>query len=205
PLSPSATGVYPVALSNVAATCTVSGSNPRTVTVPAGGTGSTTFSVSCTTPPTTGNLTVSNSTTGTGAPSSYTVTVDAGTRNATSHDSTPDRRGTVQGLAAGSHSVTLTVASNCTVTNTNPQTVTVSAGSTASASFTVSCTTPPTTGNLTVTTSTTGSSFPSGYTVTVDGSQSQAIGVNSNVTFTSLSAGSTKIGRATRREDETVT
>jgi len=47
-------------------------------------------------------------------------------------------------LPAGSHSVTLTVASNCTVTSTNPQTVTVTAGSTASASFTVNCPTPPT-------------------------------------------------------------
>src|SRR5437763_14217418 len=35
-----------------------------------------------------------------------------------------------------------------------------------------------------------GSSQPSGYTVTVDGSQSQTIGANSSVTFSSLSAGS---------------
>src|SRR5207245_1691065 len=181
PLSPSATGVYPVALSNVAATCTVSGSNPRTVTVPAGGTGSTTFSVSCTTPPTTGNLTVSNSTTGTGAPSSYTVTVDAGTPSATSQAITPGGSVTFTGLAAGSHSVTLTVASNCTVTNTNQQTLTVSPESAPRASFTVSCTTPPTTGNLTVTTSTTGSSFPASYTLNASGpggSGSQPIGVN---------------------------
>src|SRR5205814_7672507 len=46
------------------------------------------------------------------------------------------------------------------------------------------------TGNLTVTTSTTGSSQPSGYTVTVDGSQSQTIGANSSVTFSNLAAGS---------------
>ncbi len=41
------TGNNPVALSGVAANCTVSGANPRTVTVPAGGTGTTTFSVTC--------------------------------------------------------------------------------------------------------------------------------------------------------------
>ena len=40
-------GDHPVALSGVAANCTVSGANPRTVTVPAGGTGTTTFSVTC--------------------------------------------------------------------------------------------------------------------------------------------------------------
>ena len=40
-------GAHPVALSGVAANCTVSGANPRTVTVPAGGTGTTTFSVTC--------------------------------------------------------------------------------------------------------------------------------------------------------------
>src|SRR5205814_7244610 len=45
-------------------------------------------------------------------------------------------------------------------------------------------------GQLTVTTSTTGSSLPSGYTVTVDGGQSQTIGANSSVTFSNLAAGS---------------
>jgi hypothetical protein len=40
-------GSHPVALSGVASNCTVSGANPRTVTVPAGGTGATAFSVTC--------------------------------------------------------------------------------------------------------------------------------------------------------------
>jgi hypothetical protein len=43
-------GANPVALSGVAANCTVGGANPRTVTVPAGGTASTTFSVTCSAP-----------------------------------------------------------------------------------------------------------------------------------------------------------
>src|SRR5206468_2250745 len=48
----------------------------------------------------------------------------------------------------------------------------------------------PTTGSLKVTTSTTGSNLdPDGYTVVVDGSQSQAIGINSSVTFSGLSTG----------------
>jgi hypothetical protein len=42
-------GNYSVELRAVPTNCTVSGANPRTVTVPAGGPGSTTFQVSCTT------------------------------------------------------------------------------------------------------------------------------------------------------------
>src|SRR5207245_1209132 len=51
---------------------------------------------------------------------------------------------------------------------------------------------PPTngTGTLDVATSTSGSSLPNGYTVTVDGGQSQAIGTSSSVTFANISAGS---------------
>jgi hypothetical protein len=40
-------GSHPVALSGVTSNCTVSGENPRTVTVPAGGTDTTAFSVTC--------------------------------------------------------------------------------------------------------------------------------------------------------------
>src|SRR5438094_291340 len=46
----------------------------------------------------------------------------------------------------------------------------------------------PATGQRTVTTTTTGTSLPSGYTVTVDGTTSQPIGINSRVTFTGLTA-----------------
>jgi len=127
----------------VADNCTVTSTNPVNVNVPAGGTASTSFTVSCTTPPTTGNLTVSNTTTGSSFPSTFTVTVDAGTPSATSQPMVPNGSVTFNGLPAGSHSVTLTVASNCTVTSTNPVNVNVPAGGTASTSFTVSCTTPP--------------------------------------------------------------
>ena len=52
---------------------------------------------------------------------------------------------------------------------------------------------PPTSGNLKVTTSTTGSNLdPDGYTVTVDGTSSRPITINNStgVTFTGLAAGS---------------
>ena len=50
---------------------------------------------------------------------------------------------------------------------------------------------PPVSGLLDVTTSTTGASpYPDGYTVVVDGSLNQAIGVNGTVTFSALGVGS---------------
>jgi len=141
---------------------------------------------------TTGNLTVSNTTTGSSFPTSYTVTVDAGAASATSQPMAPDGSVTFTGLPAGSHSVALAVASNCAVTSPNPQAVNVPAGGTATASFTVSCTTPP--GNLMVSNTTTGSSFPTSYTVTVDqgtaSATSQPMVPNGSVTFTGLPAGS---------------
>src|SRR5207249_12063348 len=51
-------GDYQVSLGGVPSNCTVSGSNPRTVPVPAGGTGPTTFSVSWAATTTTGTLLV---------------------------------------------------------------------------------------------------------------------------------------------------
>ena len=179
-----AAGSHSVVLSGVAANCAVSGGTSQTVTVPSGGTATVSYSVTCTTPP--GDLTVTTSTGGSSLdPDGYTVAVDGGAGQAIGINGSV----TFTNLAAGSHSVALTdVAANCTVSGANPQTVTVPAGGSVTAPFSVSCT--PLPGDLTVTTSTSGSSQPSGYTVTVDGSQSQAIGTNSSVTFTSLAAGS---------------
>jgi len=193
-----AAGSHSVALT-VAGNCTVSGGNTRSVTVPSGGTATTAFSVTCTTPP--GNLTVSTSTSGSSLPSGYTVSLDNG---AQTQAIGINSNVTFTNLAAGSHTVALTgVASNCTVSGGNTQTVTVPSGGTGTASFSVSCTTPP--GNLTVSTSTAGSSLPSGYTVTVDGSQSQTIGVSGSVTFTNLSAGSHSVALKNVASNCTVT
>jgi hypothetical protein len=78
------------------------------------------------------------------------------------------------------------IAGNCAVSGTTYQTVSVTAGGTASAPFAVSCA--PTgsgSGTLTVTTSTTGSNLdPDGYTLTLDGTTSQPIGINDGVTVT---------------------
>src|SRR5436309_8125422 len=133
-----------------------------------------------------GDLNVTTATTGSDPdPDGYTVTVDESVSQAIETNGNV----TFRGLSAGSHAVALSgVAPNCSVGGGNSQTVTVPSGGTATTSFTITCTTPP--GDLTVTTSTSGSSQPSGYTVTVDGSQSQAIGTNSSVTFTNVAAGS---------------
>src|SRR2546426_157610 len=161
-----AAGSHTVVLSGVAGNCTVSGGTSRSVDVPSGGTASTAFAVSCAaTPPPTGNLTVSTNTTGSNVdPDGYTATVDGGASQGIATNGSV----TFTALPAGSHTVVLSgVAGNCTVSGGASRTVDVSAGGTASTSFAVSCVaTPPPTGNLTVTTSTTGSDpDPDGYKV----------------------------------------
>src|SRR5437867_881798 len=168
-----------VALS-VASNCTVSGANPRTVTVPAGGTGHADFTIDCA--PTTGELVVTTATTGANLPAGYTVTVD---------DRLPaigitDRITSSDIRTAACSEGALSVASDCTVSGANPRTVTVPAGGTGHADFTIDCA--PTTGELVVTTATTGANLPAGYTVTVD-DRLQAIGINDRMTFPALSAG----------------
>jgi len=90
-------------------------------------------------PPTTGDLTVTTSTSGPNPPGGYTVTVDGGqSRSLGLNTST-----TYTGLSATSHTVQLNgIPTNCSVSEANPQTVTVPAGSTAQATFTVTCTAP---------------------------------------------------------------
>src|SRR5438309_1386348 len=134
-----AAGSHSVALSGVATNCTVSGPNPQSVTVPADGTASASFTVTCVAQ--TGTLTVTASTTGSNLdPDGYTVTLD-GNASTSQPLATNGGTATFNAVAAGSHSVALSgVATNCTVSGPNPQSVTVPAGGTASASFTVNCT-----------------------------------------------------------------
>ena len=188
-----APGDHVVLLSGVPSNCTVSGANPRTVSLIAGLVAATTFSVSCTAPPpppTTGELTVTTSTSGSNIDADgYTVTVDGGASQAIGVNGSV----TFSGLSAGSHTVVLSgVAGNCSVSGGTSRTANVTAGATASTSFSVTCTAPPPqTGSLSVSASTTGSNLdPDGYTATVDGGASQSVATNGSVTFTGLSAGS---------------
>jgi len=133
-----------------------------------------------------GDLAVTTSTAGSSLdPDGYTATVDGTTSQAIAINGSV----TFTGLAAGSHTVALSgVATNCSVSGGNSRTVSVPSGGTVTAAFSVSCVAP--TGNLTVSTSTSGLSLDlNGYTVTVDWSQSKAVGTNGSVTFTGLDAG----------------
>src|SRR5438034_1397901 len=200
-------GNHSVQLNGLAQNCTVS-SNPRTVSITAGSTTKTTFSVGCTAP--TGTLKVTTSTTGSVPTSNYTVTVDWNTASA--QQIAPNNGSvTFSNLSATGHSVALSgFPANCTVTSANPQSVNVPAGGTATAPFTVSCPTPPTTGTLKVTTSTSGSVPTSNYTVTVDGNTASAQQIapnNGSVTFSNLSATSHSVALsgfpANRSEEHT--
>ncbi len=180
-----AAGSHTVVLSGVAGNCSVGNGTSRTVTVPAGGSVTASFAVSCTALP--GSLTVTTSTTGLSLDlDGYTATVDGTTSQTVSNNGSV----TFNGLSAGSHTVVLSeVAANCSVNGGTSQTVTVPAGGTATAAFSVTCTALP--GSLSVSTTTSGGTpDPDGYTVTVNGGGSQPIGNNGNVTFSGLTAGS---------------
>src|SRR5205807_9141876 len=151
---------------------TVNEANPQKLSVPAGGTGHADFTISCVAPPpTTGDLVVTTTTTGSNLPAGYTVMVDNGQPKGIGTTGNV----TYPGLAAADHMVALSVASNCTVSGTNPRTVTVPAGGTGHADFTIDCA--PTTGELVVTTATTGANLPAGYTVMVDDRQIGSVDV----------------------------
>jgi hypothetical protein len=144
--------------------------------------------------PPTGALTVTTTTTGSGFPSGYSISVDS-LHQAIGVNATL----TFLGVVAGTHAVGLTgLTAECSVSGANPVTVTVAAGGNAQATFAVSCTAPPPpppppdtgTGALTVTTTTSGSNLPAGYSVTLDGSRTAQIGVNDSVTANGIAAGS---------------
>src|SRR2546421_5163226 len=172
-------GAHEVALYGVAANCTVGGFNPRMVYPGSDLVAATAFTVTCRSQ---GDVYVSTSTTGVDLdPDGYTVTVDGGAGQPMASNGTVP----FPGVAAGSHTVALSgIAGNCSVTSANPQTVTVTAGATTGAPFSLSCA--PTgggSGTLTIATSTTGSNLDSdGYSLTGDGTTSRPIVTNGSVT-----------------------
>ncbi len=143
----------------------------------------TTFDVTCTAQ--TGNLRVNTATTGEDLdPDGYTITLDG----ANSQSIGINDQVTFTDLTPSNHPAQLTdIASNCTVIGANPRTVSVNAGGTAQTTFNVTCSAQ--TGDLQVNTATTGEDLdPDGYTITLDGANSQSIGINDQVTFTGLAA-----------------
>jgi len=173
-------GDHRVDLYGVAANCWAMGYDPDVVNVTAGVAGATRFDMGCGAQ---GSVYVSTSTTGVDLDADgYTLTVDGSSQPIATNDSA-----WLNGLSSyGSHSVALSgVSGNCMVSGPSPATVAVSSGGTASMTFSVGCAASGNgTGTLTVTTATTGSNpDPDGYTLIIDGTISQPIGLNDTVTF----------------------
>lgn len=141
------------------------------------------------TAPTTGSIQVTTSTTGAELdPDGYRLTLNDVDVQAIGVAA----EATLTELTPGPHRIGLTgVAPNCTVQGDNPRFVTVVAGETASEAIAVVCAEgPPATGTLEVTTTSTGTpEDPSGYTVSLDGGDAVAIGVNATRSFDGLSPG----------------
>ena len=182
-----APGNHEVLLGDVAANCAVAGDNPRTVSVPSGATGQTTFTITCEAlPPTAGALDVVTSTSGSDLDTDgYMVSLGGGPGSPTGVN---DTLGFV-GLTPGDYEVLVSdVAANCSVGGANPRTVAVSAGTTAETTFAITCA--ETEGALDVVTATTGADLdPDGYTVSVDGGAATASGVNDTLSSPDLTPG----------------
>lgn len=180
-------GARAVALSGVAANCTVSGTNPRTVTVAGTELAVVAFAVTCT-PPTssTGTLRLTIATTGADVdPTGYLVSIDGGSGQPVSVNTTV----TIAGLPSGNHSITLgDVTPNCTVAE-NPRTVSIPANGETTLSFTVACV--PATGMIATSAATTGAAIdPDGYIARINGGPGKPLPANGTVTRGGLAPGS---------------
>ena len=125
--------------------------------------------------PTTGSVTVSATTTGEDVDADgYSVTVDGSSRGTIG----PNGSTTVSDLAAGTYTVAIGgVAENCAEGTTTSQSVTVTAGQTATAAFDVACL--ANVGVLRVQAATDGLEIdPDGYLISLDGDPGQAIEAN---------------------------
>ena len=143
-----------------------------------------------TVPPTTGAVEVIATTTGAEPDADgYSVSVDGEDRGALAAVGST----TLNQLSPGSHSVGLSgVAANCEVEGDNPIEVAVTAGASTSATFIVTCTSPPpNVGTLRIITATNGPDADvDGYAFAVDGGATQPISVNATSSLSNLAAGS---------------
>ncbi len=181
-------GSHAVALTAVAANCSIGGPNPRAVGVSAGQTVPVTFVVSCV--GTTGNVEITAATSGGDVDlDGYTVQVDDGPALLLPTNGTL----TVAEVKTGDHNVRLSgVDDNCSWAGQNPHTVLVSAGSmtrdTARTRFEVSCV--AISGTMVVSAASAGSDLdPNGYTVRVDERRYEAVPANGTAMLPRVIAG----------------
>ena len=180
---------HSVQLTGVAANCTVAGTNPRQATVPAAGSITVRFAITCARPPAgTGSIEITTATTGsTPDPDGYTVSIDGGSGQPIAVGGSR----AVGSISPGTHAVQLNgVAPNCTVSD-NPRTITVTAGQATAVAFAITCTTPaPTSGNLRINVGTTGGSpDPDGYSVSIDSGNPQNLATDDSRTVQGLTPG----------------
>ena len=161
------TGSHDVALTDVAANCTLSGQNPRAVNVAGGDTTDVALAIGCVA--VTGVIEVTTATSGVDLDANgYQVSLDGGTPQAVGVN------GVVRfsGVSGGDHLVSLgDAAPNCLVSGENPRTLPVAVGGvtrdTARTTFAVAC--EPATGTARIITATTGADpDPDGYRMVVD-------------------------------------
>jgi hypothetical protein len=180
-------GAHSVRLSGIAENCDLEGTNPRSATVPAGGSADVNFRISCA--PAVGSIRVTASTSGASLDADgYLATLDGGAGQALGVD------GSVRfsDVSVGSHTIALSnVAGNCTVAEGTTRTVTVTLGETSDVRFVVTCSQPqPASGSVRVTTTTGGEDpDPDGYTLFVDNSNRGDIGLNGELVISDLAAG----------------
>jgi hypothetical protein len=179
-------GSHAVQLTGVATNCTVA-ENPRAVVVAPGETSIVSFVVACSA--TTGELQITSTTSGPAQDDDgYAVTVDGVERDTVANAGAI----TISGLAPGHHEVGLTsLAANCQVSGTNPQSITIIPGQSATLAFAVTCVAPPpNSGTLRVTTTTTGPDGDlNGYAFAVDDGAAQTIGPNAAARLANVSGG----------------
>jgi hypothetical protein len=178
-------GSHSIGLTGLAGNCQISGDNPRTVSVPAGGTVEVAFAVACTPPGSaTGNLEIATVTSGPSQDANgYLISIDGGPGQPIATRATV----TLANVAAIQHTVRLLgLESNCSVTGDNPLGVAVRSGETARVSFAVTCA--ATVGSLVVTIA----GLPAGVNaaVAVSGPNNFSQRVTQTRTLTGLTPGS---------------
>jgi hypothetical protein len=142
-------------------------------------------------PPTTGTLQVTTVTSGSEPdPDGYSIRIDAGDATAIGNAETR----TFTDVGAGDHAVELGgLAANCIADDGLSQSTTLTAGTTSTVTFTVTCA--GTTGSIEVTTVTTGAPLdPDGYSLSLDGNAGQAVGVNATRSLSDMNPGNHSVG-----------
>jgi hypothetical protein len=194
PIGPNATltvdqiadGQHTVELAGIAGNCGVGGQNPQSVSVLSGATATLSFEIICSSG--TGSIQVVTTTSGAGTdPDGFALLLDGVDHRPIGVNATSS----LPGLTASPHSIGLTgLAGNCQISGENPRMVSVPAGGTVQVAFAVACTAPgPTTGNLEITTVTTGPARDAnGYLISIDGGPTQPIGTNTTLPVPNVSA-----------------